>query len=189
MKTTKTFSLSLPAPCEQHWDDMDRVKGGRHCNTCSKTIIDFSRLTDAEIFAVINSRQQEVCGRFADHQLNRSITAPAPPRHQFMPAMFITAGLAVSIATAGHAATRGLEQIEMGIIPLMEDTSFTGKTQELPEIVVKGFSGGKNGYRTGVVCVIPADIAGTEKPLMAKPILYNTIPVTEKKRKKRFLFF
>lgn len=166
---------------------MQPVSGGRHCSSCSKTIIDFSVLTDAEIFAAISNSKGTVCGRFADDQLERHIVAPVPPRHPFMPAMLITAGLAVGIATAGHAETRGLEQVEMSITPNpVADTSVTAKPRDLPEVVVTGYAR----TTTGVVCVTYKEIQGGDKPLIAQPISYKNEPVVEKKKKKkRFLFF
>lgn len=181
---------------------MQPVSGGRHCSSCSKTIIDFSVLTDAEIIAVINSSKGAVCGRFADDQLHRNITAPATPRHPFMPAMLITAGLAVGIATASYAETRGLEQIEMNVEPVemngqplpVADTSIASKARDLPEIVVAAYEMKKTSYATGMVCVRPTDLKRVDKPLLIQPppvksILYKNEPVTETKKKKRFLFF
>jgi hypothetical protein len=193
MKSKQALFLSLPAPCEQSWHDMQPVSGGRHCNSCSKTIIDFSVLTDAEIFAAISNSKGTVCGRFANDQLHRPITAPVPPRHPFMPAMLITAGLAVGIATAGHAETRGSEQIEMNVEPApLADTIVGRSPRSLPEVVVLGYEIKRRPYATstGVVCVINTAIVPFEKPLKAEPAPCQDESAPKKeKRKKRFLFF
>jgi hypothetical protein len=42
MQPENALYLSIPAPCEQSWNDMQPALGGRHCNSCSKTIVDFS---------------------------------------------------------------------------------------------------------------------------------------------------
>jgi hypothetical protein len=92
MKSTiKGLYLSVPTPCEENWSQMTRTAAGRHCSSCNKTVVDFSILSDAAIFAVINNSKGAVCGRFSDDQLQRQITGATPVRNQFMPAMVITA--------------------------------------------------------------------------------------------------
>lgn len=191
MKSKQALYLSLPTPCDQSWNEMRPVSGGRHCSSCSKTIIDFSLLTDVEIFAAIHNSKGTVCGRFSDDQLNRSITMPVPPRHSFVPAMIMTAGLAVGIATASHAETRGLEQIEMNIVPTpLADTSIEARSYGLPEVVVVAYGIKKRTYTAGVVCVTTKEIKPLVQPLAAQPITSKEESVPgNKKRKKRFLFF
>ena len=105
-----------------------------------------------------------------------------------MPAMIITAGLAVGIATSGHAETRRLEQVEMNVEPApLADTSVSAKVHNLPEVVVTGFA---RTTTTGVVCITYGEVKGGDKPLIAQPVFYENEPVAkEKKKKKRFLFF
>ena len=68
MKSIK--NISVPDPCHQQWQQMTPVDGGRHCENCCKTVVDFTAMADVEIisyFAVKNS----VCGRFNEPQLTR----------------------------------------------------------------------------------------------------------------------
>jgi hypothetical protein len=68
MKSIK--SISIPEPCSQQWQQMTPVDGGRHCERCCKTVVDFTAMADVEIisyFAVKNN----VCGRFNEPQLPR----------------------------------------------------------------------------------------------------------------------
>jgi len=119
---------------------MTRTAAGRHCSSCNKTVVDFSLLSDAEMLAVIANSKGNVCGRFADDQLNRHITAAAPVHHPFVPAMLITAGLAVSMVTAGHAETRGLERMEMSVFPVAAADTTLQEMRNLPEVVVNGYT-------------------------------------------------
>jgi hypothetical protein len=141
MKSTiKGLYLSVPTPCEENWSQMTRTAAGRHCSSCNKTVVDFSLLSDAEMLAVIANSKGNVCGRFADDQLNRHIAAAAPVHHPFVPAMLITAGLAVSIVTAGHAETRGLERMEMSVSPVPAADTTLQEMRNLPEVVVNGYT-------------------------------------------------
>lgn len=50
---------------------MQPEKEGRFCNSCNKTVIDFTEMTDSEVANYFNdTRLQNTCGRFTDAQLN-----------------------------------------------------------------------------------------------------------------------
>ncbi|MBS0028595.1 hypothetical protein ACTJJ0_18980 [Chitinophaga sp. 22321] len=193
MKSTiKGLYLSVPTPCGENWGEMTPTANGRHCSSCNKTVVDFSLSSDAEIFAVIANSKGEACGRFFDDQLQRNIAATVPSRSHVMPAMLMAAGLAVGIATNGYAEARGLEQIEMQPMQASAaDTSVSGKTHNLPEIVVIGYEMKTRTYTTGAVCVTNT----TEVKVVGKTLVTTLVdgkidPITERpKKKKRFLFF
>jgi hypothetical protein len=48
---------------------------GRFCAHCSKTVIDFTKLTDNEIIKILETSSGKLCGRFSDQQLGRIIEA------------------------------------------------------------------------------------------------------------------
>lgn len=200
----KGLYLSVPTPCEENWNDMPLSAGGRCCGSCQKTVVDFSLLSDAEIFAVISNSKGAVCGHFESWQLDRAIMPGVPARHYFVPAVLLSAGLTLGIVTTGHAESRALEGVEVGIMPAnkaislpnaeirqlpemrsllapaprraMADTVITRKAQQLPEVVVTGYATGKT--TTGAVCV-SYSVEGGDKPLVAKPLDYRQTP-TEK---------
>ncbi|QEC79756.1 hypothetical protein [Mucilaginibacter ginsenosidivorax] len=66
----RTKSINIAKPCHELWQQMLPVDGGRHCQSCCKTVIDFSAMTDKEIINYLG-RQSNVCGRFEDRQLVR----------------------------------------------------------------------------------------------------------------------
>ena len=60
---------------------MSPTKYGRHCASCEKTVVDFSRKTDIEIAAFLQENPSS-CGRFLPHQLNRYLLLePEPVKH------------------------------------------------------------------------------------------------------------
>lgn len=71
--------ITIPQPCNANWQDMSPVESGRHCNTCNKTVIDFSTWTPTEITTYLQSHQQEkTCGRFHQQQLQPQAIPPSP---------------------------------------------------------------------------------------------------------------
>jgi hypothetical protein len=61
-------NITIPQPCHQSWQQMESKNNGRHCTHCSKTVIDFTKMTNAEIIGYL-SITNNVCGRFASTQL------------------------------------------------------------------------------------------------------------------------
>lgn len=56
--------ISISKPCHKDWDAMMPVTSGRHCAACQTDVVDFTRMTDAEVLAFMAERHgQRVCGR------------------------------------------------------------------------------------------------------------------------------
>src|SRR6476620_134387 len=70
------FTLSIPTPCHENWDQMTPVEKGRFCGACQKTVIDFTNMTDQQLAAFFKKPTGSVCGRFVKDQLERNITVP-----------------------------------------------------------------------------------------------------------------
>ena len=64
------YSLLNLKKCNQFWDDMKPVPGGRHCKGCSKTIVDFSSMTYSEIALFMSESKNPVCGFYSPDQLS-----------------------------------------------------------------------------------------------------------------------
>jgi len=70
---SKAIQLHIPEPCHENWQQMTPQEQGRFCGSCRKMVIDFSVMSDKEILHYISSAGTQVCGRFANEQLNREI--------------------------------------------------------------------------------------------------------------------
>jgi len=68
----KSIKLHIAEPCHENWDKMSTVEKGRHCNVCSKNVIDFTDKSDEEIYRHV-TQHSNICGRFQKTQLNREI--------------------------------------------------------------------------------------------------------------------
>jgi hypothetical protein len=93
-------SIGIPEPCSQQWQQMTSVDGGRHCDNCRKTVIDFTRMTDAEIINHFATKSN-TCGKFTGDQLsriNQSLTI-SEPRGKFWKYLGIAAFVAGLFST------------------------------------------------------------------------------------------
>ncbi len=72
----KNIQLSIPEPCHENWEAMTPEAQGRFCQSCAKTVVDFTQMTDTEVFNFFKDKAgQQVCGRLATDQLMSPIHA------------------------------------------------------------------------------------------------------------------
>lgn len=108
MKKAKTFQIHIPNPCDEKWANMTPSKGGRHCERCEKTIVDFTNKTDREIAHLHKQSNGKLCGRFTPDQLKRDIILhpKSPSRNRSKAAAALLAGmLSTGTAVAQGAVT------------------------------------------------------------------------------------
>ena len=73
----KKFQLQIPEPCHEDWNKMIPGEKGRFCDSCQKTVHDFTGMSDAQLVAFFKKPSTgSLCGRFMDDQLDRNIEIP-----------------------------------------------------------------------------------------------------------------
>jgi hypothetical protein len=72
----KYISIQIPTTCHEGWDNMTANAQGRYCNSCEKTVIDFTGMTDTQLANFFKSKAENTCGRFYADQLNTDIAIP-----------------------------------------------------------------------------------------------------------------
>jgi hypothetical protein len=60
--------ISIPQPCHEDWQQMTRVAQGRHCQSCCKTVIDFTAMSNAEVINYL-AMHKNTCGRIEHSRL------------------------------------------------------------------------------------------------------------------------
>lgn len=62
--------ITVPNPCHEDWNKMAPAEKGAFCKACSKTVVDFTSMTDDEIRNYfIRNKGQKTCGHFRNDQL------------------------------------------------------------------------------------------------------------------------
>lgn len=65
------YSISIPQPCNQLWSKMAPNEKGRFCQSCSKTVVDFTKMNTEDIHDYIHkNRNQRICGHINQSQLD-----------------------------------------------------------------------------------------------------------------------
>jgi len=96
----KQISISIPQPCSENWEAMTPNERGRHCDSCNKTIVDFSLFSDKQLVDFFASVKGTVCGRIANVQTARVISYTEPQNHFLYKLLF---GSVLTIGIAGSA--------------------------------------------------------------------------------------
>ncbi|WP_299684362.1 carboxypeptidase-like regulatory domain-containing protein [uncultured Dokdonia sp.] len=68
----KSMIITIPEPCHEDWATMTPTQKGKHCAVCTKEVIDFSKMTDEQLYKTATGGGN-LCGRFHQTQLERPI--------------------------------------------------------------------------------------------------------------------
>ena len=137
------IQLSIQEPCHQDWNKMTPNERGRFCTSCSKTVIDFSTMSDTVLLQYFeNLNDSNVCGRVYTDQLERSIQPLARPRKKI--AVFWQYILAFAIMlTKGPVAKAqgGIKKGEVNMNTTIGDTILLPTASPISnEILVGGLT-------------------------------------------------
>ncbi|WP_354578422.1 carboxypeptidase-like regulatory domain-containing protein [Hymenobacter sp. UYP22] len=105
---------------------------GRHCAACDKVVVDFTRMTDAEVVAYLTQTSGQSCGRFRAEQLQR-------PLRMATEALVSRRWLAAALALLG---TAGPAMAQSKLPALQEQRMLVGEpvapTSISPDRVIRG---------------------------------------------------
>jgi hypothetical protein len=73
-------SVTVNNPCSQKWDSINPYGEGRFCESCNKTVIDFTKMKNEEIISYLKNQPGKTCGYFLPHQ----VEVKRPKFHQFL---------------------------------------------------------------------------------------------------------
>lgn len=76
----RPIQLHIPTPCHEDWAGMEPAEQGRHCQSCQKTVVDFTTMSDQQVLNYLAKAGPHICGRLASDQINRSFIPLAPPQ-------------------------------------------------------------------------------------------------------------
>lgn len=72
-------TVHIPKRCHENWGAMTPAAAGRHCASCRENVVDFTRMTDAEVVTFLRRHPSVSCGRFRERQTGRQLLAAAEP--------------------------------------------------------------------------------------------------------------
>lgn len=127
----KRPTLSIPEPCHEAWDQMTPQARGRHCASCGKLVVDFSRMSDQQLIDYLQ-QAGKTCGRFRADQLQRPLMPDAVrTQRRWTPALFFSSLLAAATLPTHAQETsqtpsvvqRNMDGIPIPVPEIKEDTA------------------------------------------------------------------
>ncbi|WP_347923077.1 energy transducer TonB [Pontimicrobium sp. SW4] len=116
------YSISIPKPCHEDWNTMTPKEKGRFCDSCSKTVIDFTNMRTHEIQDfIIKNKNNRICGHFKQTQLD-SINLRIPShvlskKHSFnklfLIALMIIMGTSLFSCTNKRGKKQKIDSVEV----------------------------------------------------------------------------
>ncbi|MBL4663400.1 MAG: energy transducer TonB [Flavobacteriaceae bacterium] len=117
----KTFySINIPKPCHEDWNIMSPTNQGRFCDSCEKTVKDFTSMDTTQIRAyLLEHSQQHICGRVRREQLSPfQINIPMNTfkikmsfHRTFLLALLISMGASLLSCSNGMTETQKIERV------------------------------------------------------------------------------
>ena len=68
------FKIQISNPCHEEWSEMIDNNTGKFCNSCQKSVVDFTNFSDRELRSWFTENQGKSCGKFKPEQLDRLIS-------------------------------------------------------------------------------------------------------------------
>ncbi len=113
MRRIVSLKVNVPHPCTEEWEKMQPTEGGRFCNNCNKTVIDFSFMSDAEVIRIIKEYGSNLCGRYLEGQLDRELSTEKENGHSLMPAIVLSTLLTAGAAISSDAKGTSVETVQV----------------------------------------------------------------------------
>lgn len=140
--------ITIPEPCHEDWNNMHPDEKGRFCNSCQKSVYDFSNKTNDEILYVLNEKKAEkVCGRFRVAQVNKpicyTINLQKLPKHISFTKAF-TIAILIAFGTMLISCTdesgKKVDSIELANADKVDNIMGFSIPQVIPELSDSGFT-------------------------------------------------
>jgi hypothetical protein len=91
-----TLKIELTNPCNEAWEDMHvTAPYRRHCASCVKEVIDFSKMNDQQLIDFFEKNNGPICGRFRESQLTRELSIVHHQRSSWRKAAAVAAVLSL----------------------------------------------------------------------------------------------
>ncbi|WP_396602357.1 energy transducer TonB [Algibacter sp. R77976] len=138
----KYYSIAIPKPCHEDWNKMSQREKGKFCSSCSKTVIDFTKMKTNDIQDYIHqNKDNRICGHFKQTQLdsiNLHIPSQVLEKRQsfqktFLLVLLIVMGTTLMNCTNKNGNKQKIDSIEV-IDTLNNKINILGGLPQISEI-------------------------------------------------------
>lgn len=140
------MKLIIRKPCHENWNAMTPVEKGRFCLVCSKTVKDFTKLSDDEIIQDLGINS-DICVNATSEQLNRNLN------YSFINSLFTKFAVGFILTSGGIVSVNAQESLTK------KDTVSLNVRGEISSVspIKKGKVKISEGFRMGAARTITGD--------------------------------
>ncbi|WP_298894059.1 energy transducer TonB [uncultured Psychroserpens sp.] len=129
------YAISIPKPCHENWSEMTPNEKGRFCQSCSKTVVDFTKMNTNEVQTFIHhNKDQRICGHIKQNQLdaiNLQVSETVFEQHLsfqklFLLALLLAMGTSLFSCSDDNGRIKKIESVEI-IEPKIDSAQILAK--------------------------------------------------------------
>jgi len=146
------MKLEIKEPCHEDWNKMKIGMISRHCDSCNKSVMDFTKMNRAEIITyILSNPTDQVCGRmnrdqFDFHHEDIPILIETLHRTKNANPFMIMALVCLSLSACAQEQTGNIKTPpviertlgEVAISPIVQDTTKQDSIVKTPPPPIKG---------------------------------------------------
>ena len=115
------YLLKIGNSCDESWAEMTPSDSGRFCANCAKNVIDFTRLSDDQVLAILRKSSGNLCGRLEEGQMNRYLMRKTEPSsrsrlYKIFAGLFLLTAANQSLAKIGITDEGIARQVKMPVL-------------------------------------------------------------------------
>ena len=121
MIENQTMKYHVSKPCEKAWEELESVcsSSNKFCNTCSKTIYDFTSSSDEEIGKVISIHSgEQVCGII--HEREEKIWENLKIKYKSIPKFILIGLFCIAFVSNGCKSKKPVKRSNPGYMELKQ---------------------------------------------------------------------
>jgi len=178
--------ITIPKPCHEDWNKMTPDETGRFCNSCSKSVVDFTEMLPDEIqnYFILN-QGKNTCGRFKKSQLDeiiiqipsRVLYSQTQYHRMFLMALFICMGTTLFSCKQENGIKQKIDKIEVVKDTAKSERIYVG---EYPAMENDTMHLPPPPKENQIKFIKPVSNTKSKKPIFHKPAKISCIETTAK---------
>lgn len=92
------LNITIDKPCSENYKTFTKTAKGGFCNSCKKTVLDFTKMSELEILNYFSSENNKTCGLFLESQL-KSYSNPSTSLNKPKSSTFVSSVFGISLVS------------------------------------------------------------------------------------------
>lgn len=113
------INIQINNPCSENFKSFQKTDNGGFCNSCKKNVVDFTKMSDQEIFRYFENQESKTCGLFLESQL-KNYSNPSHSKNRKMSTTFTSSLFGISLVSL-LSLTNAYSQQQTNATPMVKE--------------------------------------------------------------------